>query len=319
MGKFYFLMALIVVSLAAQSSNTNIQPTIINGKPTLADTLANEQMLYSSIRIGKVPVVDGKPDLTRFNAGCSGTITGKSQVSTAAHCFSGPASTWLYYVEVRTSINPDKRKLLRVASLSTAKDVKDIMAETSKDPKKRGLDLAMLTLEGEVEDRNVASICGVNEVKTDSQYIVAGFGTTESSPKSDQLRHTTVKMQQVNDGTFFSKPIRDQDKTSSACYGDSGGGLFIQDKDEKRTCLAGTVSGNDQPPASGTPQELCSRPNLRQVFARASSKAYKNLTIQTVFDPNPKIPEVIGSPGSQGTLPPGDPGDDIEGAVPINK
>jgi len=312
MTKYYFLIGLIVLSLAAQSSSSDTKPTIINGTVTLADSAAHEQMLMSSVRIGKVPVVDGQPDLARFNSGCSGTITGKSQVATAAHCFSGPDSSWIYYVEVRTSINPDKRKLIRASSLNTAKDVKDIMNETGKDPKKRGLDLATLTLDGEVDVRNIAPICGPQNVKTDSEYVVAGFGATATEKKSNDLLHTSVKMQQVNEGTFFSKPNRDQEIAAAACYGDSGGGLFIQEKDRKKACLAGTVSGNDQPPASGTAAELCMRPNLRQIFARATADSFKGLKTEKVFDPNPKAPPTQGSPGSQGTLPPGDIGDDAE-------
>lgn len=302
---------LVIIFLANHLSYAATKPTIINGTVTLADSAQNEQMLYSSIRIGSVPVINGQPDVSRFRHECSGTITGKSQVATAAHCFRGPASTWIDFVEVRTSINPDKRKFVRVASVKTAKSIDDIIDETANSPKKRGLDLAMLTLDEEVDDKNITPLCDASKIKVNSEYIVAGFGTTEDQKPSSQLRHTKVKMQQVNEGTFFSKPVRDQDNNSAACYRDSGGGLFVNDPAKKQVCLAGAVSGNDQPQAKGDPVELCLRPNLRQVFARATPEAVKNLKVEQVFDANPSVPPSEGSPGSQGTLPPGNEDEDL--------
>ncbi len=320
MKKIAVISFIVGFSLAALAKTEKAKPKVIHGSLTTNDSPANEQILLSSVRIGLVPANNGEHDLSRFRAGCSGTITGTSQIATAAHCFSMPTTGLVYYAEVRTSINPDTRKFIRLSSVQTAKDIDEIMNITSKDAKTRGLDLATATLDGTVDAKNITPICGSNNVRTDSQYKVAGFGVTESGVASKDLRDTSVKMQQVNEGTFFSQPNRDQEKNSAACYADSGGGLFVTDKDKKKACLAGTVSGHDLGGGGNTqnPVELCTRPNLRQVFARATSKAMKGLNVEKTFEKNPPpIPKQDPVPGFQGTLPPGTLDEDLEAETPI--
>lgn len=320
MVRTYFLWIAFLSVFVTHSAQAETKPTIVHGESTLADSEAHQQILLSSVRIGKVPVIDGKPNLNRFQQGCSGTVTSTGQVATATHCFNSPPSNWIYYAEVRTSINPDERKMIRITTVNTEKKISDAMDEINADSKKRSLDLALVDLEEAVDEKHVVKVCAANKVNTDSEYVVAGFGATATEvEKTKTLHHTTVRMQQVNAGTFFSRPVRDQVNSSASCYADSGGGLFIRDKDKKNVCLAGTVSGNDQPNAAGSNPELCTRPSLRQIFSRATSERFKNLKVKYEIDPNYKSPPTQVKPGSPGTLPPGEVSEDLDGAVPIKQ
>ncbi len=289
-------------------------PRIINGGVVQPQTEWQKKLLLGAVRIGSVQLDEsGKLIQDSFKSYCSGTLVEGHRIASANHCFANPFVKPNLYAEVRLSIDPDVRKLVRLNRVSTAAESNELMnIMNASDGTKRELDLALVDFEDEdpkIDKSHEIMICREG-LSINSKFVAAGFGLTENP--SDDLKHlrmTPLPIEEIKPGTIWSHPFEKVDDAST-CFGDSGGGLYVIRDNKKDLCISGVVSGNDsgnrgekppnsisntpkppgqterpplqpiviQPIKPPSPEKRCMKPGQRQIFARVKVSSHGDLT-----------------------------------------
>ena len=261
---------------------------IIEGWETsLAPHFYSQQLEISSVRVGTASV-DNEGQITGdFTSHCSGTISSLNQITTAAHCFRGLFPGSRYFAEV--TLPGGERRLIPLNEINSRYNLQDlfnILAQSFITPRVRFADMVILTLSESLSPEHIINVC-TEPVTAEGEFVVAGFGVdraemTMADLSSQPLRHARVDIEVVESGMVLSRENRfqgrahgipsDEGHNSTACYGDSGGGLFMINSYEETLCLAGIVSG-------GYPEHLesCGAPDKKQVFSRVSLEQVNQL------------------------------------------
>ncbi len=151
---------------------------------------------------------------------CTGTLIDKHRVLTAAHCVD-KESPQIIIVFARTLENLAKENVRAVQSLKIHPDWQD-------DQKQGRGDMAILTFEGTTpkEFHPVALAPKSLKLNSGKKVLLMGYGVNNAEEHSGAgtLRQTQTSVL----GIVSESEIKLDSRSSSACFGDSGGPAFVQ-------------------------------------------------------------------------------------------
>jgi secreted trypsin-like serine protease len=158
---------------------------------------------------------------------CTGTIIDDNFILTAAHCIDDAKSIADLMVYVNTEVSCDK-KSNSLSELSVA----DYGVHRTYGSEKSSLqgDIGLIKIKGPIPNHKKPVKLAKKIDINGSRILVAGFGKSESSKKSDDqlfLRYGFVKPGKTWEASLKEKFLHfDQSEKNGVCMGDSGGPAF---------------------------------------------------------------------------------------------
>lgn len=223
MVKCFLILAIAIFAAACGSdsskdtcSNIGLPSKIVNGT-RCGDEERSPVVLLTLFKDGK----------RRGN--CSGTVIGAQAVLTAAHC--------VYEMEmIRVTVGGQEIEASQFHKHPQA----DVDSQSIKNVAN---DLAVITLPQAANVRPLPILVS-RQLVANEQFSIYGYGVSNRSGDEKKLRSGNMKADRVRDGYIESEYTS---KSSSVCFGDSGGPATLTENDDpETTAIVGVASGISQ-------------------------------------------------------------------------